>query len=234
MFFDVVGLLLSKIFFFTGVVRQKGTFPKPLTPEEEKKYLALARAGDKNAKDILVKHNMRLVAHIVKKYSGSAETDDLLSVGSIGLIKAINTYQDGKGTQLATYTARCIENEILMLIRSSKKHKNCISINDPVGTDKDGNELTVMDLLAEKEENVFSRVEKSIQREKFVQMLKCFLNIREYTIISMRYGLESGVPMPQREVAKKLCISRSYVSRIEKRAIEKARQYLNKEDFFTE
>ena len=121
-----------------------------------------------------------------------------------------------------------------MLIRSGKKHKNCISLNDPVGTDKDGNELTVIDLLAEKEENVFSRVEKSIQREKFVQLLKGFLNIREYTIISLRYGLEDGVPMPQREVAKKLGISRSYVSRIEKRALEKARQYLNKEDFFTE
>ena len=234
MFFDVIGLLLSKIFFFTGVVRQKGTFPKPLSPEEEKKYLALAREGDKNAKDILVKHNMLLVAHIVKKYSGAAETDDLLSVGSIGLIKAINTYREGKGTQLATYTARCIENEILMLIRSSKKYKNTVSINDPVGTDKDGNELTVMDLLAEKEENVFSRVEKSIQREKFISLLKGILNMREYTIICMRYGMEDGVPMPQREVAKKLKISRSYVSRIEKRAIEKARLHLKKEDFFTE
>ncbi len=234
MFFDVIGLLLSKIFIFTGLIKQKGTFPKPLSPEEEKRYLALARAGDKNAKDILVKHNMRLVAHIVKKYSGAAETDDLLSVGSIGLIKAINTYQEGKGTQLATYTARCIENEILMLIRSGKKYKNTVSINDPVGTDKDGNELTVMDLLAEKEENVFSHVEKSMQREKFISLLKGILNMREYTIICMRYGLKDGVPMPQREVAKKLGISRSYVSRIEKRAIEKARQSLRKEDFFTD
>lgn len=234
MFFDVVGMLLSRIFIFTGLVKQKGTFPKPLPPEEEKKYLALARAGDKNARDILVKHNMRLVAHIVKKYSGAAETDDLLSVGSIGLIKAINTYQEGKGTQLATYTARCIENEILMLIRSSKKYKNSVSLNDLVGTDKDGNELTVMDLLAEKEESVFSKVEKNIQREKFVSLLKGILNVREYTIICMRYGLDDGVPMPQREVAKKLGISRSYVSRIEKRAIEKARGGLNSEDFFTD
>lgn len=234
MFFDVVGMLLSRIFIFTGLVKQKGTFPKPLPPEEEKKYLALARAGDKNARDILVKHNMRLVAHIVKKYSGAAETDDLLSVGSIGLIKAINTYQEGKGTQLATYTARCIENEILMLIRSSKKYKNSVSLNDLVGTDKDGNELTVMDLLSEKEESVFSKVEKNIQREKFVSLLKGLLNVREYTIICMRYGLDDGVPMPQREVAKKLGISRSYVSRIEKRAIEKARGGLNSEDFFTD
>ena len=234
MFFDVIGLLLTKIFFFTGLVKQKGTFPKPLTPEEEKHYLELAHAGDKEAKDILVKHNMRLVAHIVKKYTGSAETDDLLSVGSIGLIKAINTYREGRGTQLATYTAKCIENEILMLIRSGKKHKNAVSLNDPVGTDKDGNELTVMDLLAEKEETVFSRVEKSIQREKFIRLLKGILNVREYTIICMRYGLEDGIPTPQRVVAKKLGISRSYVSRIEKRALEKARHSLNREDFFTE
>lgn len=234
MFFDVIGLLLSKIFIFTGAVQGKGTFPKPLSPEEEKKYLALARQGDKEAKNILVRHNMRLVAHIVKKYTGSAETDDLLSVGSIGLIKAINTYQEGKGTQLATYTARCIENEILMLLRAGKKHKNTVSLSEPVGTDKDGNELTIIDLLAEKEENVFLQVEKSIQREKFIKLLKDILNVREFTIIVLRYGLEDGVPMPQREVAKKLGISRSYISRIEKRAIEKARRCLNKDDFFTD
>ena len=234
MFLDVIGMFLAKVFVFTGLIKPKGSFPKPLTAEEEKKYLALARAGDKNAKDILVKHNMRLVAHIAKKYTGAAEMDDLLSVGSIGLIKAINTFQDGMGTQLATYTARCIENEILMLIRAGKKHKNIVYMFDTVGVDKDGNELTVMDLLAEKEENVFSKVEKSIQREKFVALLKGILNAREYTIITMRYGLEDGVPVPQREVAKRLGISRSYVSRIEKRAIEKARQKLDKEDFFSD
>lgn len=234
MFFDFLNVLLTKIFFFTGLIQNKGTFPKPLSSEDEKKYLELARSGNKEAKEILIKHNMRLVAHIVKKYSGAAETDDLLSVGSIGLIKAINTYKDGKGTQLATYTARCIENEILMLLRSGKKHKNTVSLTDPVGTDKDGNELTLMDLLSEKEENVFSQVEKNIQREKFVAKLKDFLNMREFTILSMRYGLEDGVAMPQREVAKKLGISRSYISRIEKRAIEKARENLHKDDFFTD
>ncbi|MCI9561279.1 MAG: RNA polymerase sporulation sigma factor SigK [Clostridia bacterium] len=234
MFFDFLSLLFSKIFFFTGMVQSKGTFPKPLSAEEEKKYLALARNGDKTAKEILIKHNMRLVAHIVKKYAGAAETDDLISVGSIGLIKAINTYRDGKGTQLATYTARCIENEILMLLRSGKKHKNVVSITDPVGTDKDGNELTLIDLLYEKEDNVFAQVEKSIQREKFVALLKKILNEREFTIISMRYGLEDGVALPQREVAHTLGISRSYISRIEKRAIEKAREHLNKDDFFTD
>ncbi len=177
---------------------------------------------------------MRLVAHVVKKYTGAAETDDLLSVGSIGLIKAINTYQDGKGTQLATYTARCIENEILMLLRAGKKHKNTVSLSDPVGVDKDGNELTLIDLLAEKEDSVFAKVEKSVQREKFVAFLKKFLSEREFVIISLRYGLEDGNALPQREVAKKLGISRSYISRIEKRAIEKARENLKKDDFFTD
>ncbi len=234
MFFDLLSLLFGKIFFFTGMVQSGGTFPKPLSPEEEKKYLELARNGDKQAKEILIKHNMRLVAHIVKKYTGAAETDDLISVGSIGLIKAINTYREGKGTQLATYTARCIENEILMLLRAGKKHKNTVSITDPVGTDKDGNELTLIDLLSEKEDSVFAHVEKSIQREKFVAMLKTFLTEREFSILSMRYGLVDGVALPQREVAQKLGISRSYISRIEKRAIEKSRRNLDKDDFFTD
>lgn len=230
MFFDVIGLLFSKIFVFAGTVQGKGSFPKPLPPDEERRCLALARAGNAEAKNTLIRHNMRLVAHIAKKYSGAAEQDDLMSVGSIGLIKAINTYREGKGTALATYTARCIENEILMLLRAGKKHKNTISLSDPVGFDKDGNELTVMDVVAE-EENVFSDVEHSIRREKFVKLLKDILNMREYAIISMRYGLEDGVPMPQREVAKKLGISRSYISRIEKRAILKARERLDKRDF---
>ena len=234
MFFDFLGLLFGKIFFFTGTVRDNGTFPKPLSPEEEKKYLALARAGDEQAKDKLIRHNMRLVAHIVKKYTGAAETDDLMSVGSIGLIKAINTYQEGKGTALATYTARCIENEILMLLRAGKKHKTIVSLSDPVGVDKDGNELTLIDLLAEKEDSVFSQAEKSIQREKFVAHLKKFLTEREFVILSLRYGLEDDTSLPQREVAKKLGISRSYISRIEKHAIEKARENLNKDDFFTD
>ena len=234
MFFDFLSLLFGKIFFFTGAIQGKGSFPKPLSPEEEKKYLDLARAGDREAKNILIKHNMRLVAHIVKKYSGAAETENLMSVGSIGLIKAINTYREGKGTQLATYTARCIENEILMLIRAGKKHKNNVSLTDPVGTDKDGNELTLIDLLAEKEDSVFAQVEKSVQREKFVKLLAALLSKREYTIISMRYGLEDGCPRPQREVARALGISRSYISRIEKRAIEKARANLDREDFFTD
>lgn len=232
MFFDFLYTLLSKIVFFTGAVVGKNSFPKPLSKEEEEKYLKLAKEGNKQAKDTLVRHNMRLVAHIVKKYAGVAETDDLISVGSIGLIKAINTYELGHGTALASYTARCIENEILMLIRANKKHKSTLSLSDPVGVDKEGNELTLMDLLFEKEDCVFDKVERGLVQEKFIKVLKENLSEREYTILCLRYGLKGGVALPQREVAKMLQISRSYISRIEKRAIEKLRALLNRDDFF--
>ena len=231
MFLDFLWAILGKIVFFTGTLGTKNSFPRPLSKEEEEKYLALVAKGDKNAKDILVKHNMRLVAHIVKKYTGTAETDDLISVGSIGLIKAIGTYQAGHGTTLATYTARCIENEILMLIRANKKHKNTLSLSDPVGIDKDGNELTLMDLLFEKEDCVFEEVERSVRREKLLAQIKKILSEREYTILCLRYALKGGIPLPQREVANVLKISRSYISRIEKHAIEKLRVKLNAEDF---
>ena len=231
MFLELIWTLLGKIVFFTGAIGSKNSFAKPLSKEDEEKYLDLAAKGDKTAKELLIKHNMRLVAHIVKKYTGAAETDDLISVGSIGLIKAINTYKPGHGTALATYTARCIENEILMLIRANKKHKNTLSLSDPVGMDKDGNELTLMDLLFEKEDCVFEQVERSVQREKLLGEIKKMLSDREYTIICLRYALKGGIPLPQREVAKVLKISRSYISRIEKHAIEKLRQRLHPEDF---
>ena len=188
--------------------------------------------GDKSAKDLLIKHNMRLVAHIAKKYSGVADSDDLISVGSMGLIKAISTYRAGKGTTLSTYTARCIENEILMLIRANKKHRNTISLSDPIGTDKDGNELTFLDLLFEKEDCVYEKVEKTVQSERLFRELKSILSDRELQVISLRFGLKGGVPMAQREVAQLLKISRSYISRIEKKGIEKLRAALNKEDFY--
>lgn len=230
---EMLYAVLGRLFFFTGAISE-GSYPKPLSKEEEAKYLKLAAEGDKHAKDMLVKHNMRLVAHVVKKYNGAAETDDMISVGSIGLIKAINSFQSERGVRLATYTARCIENEILMLIRSSKKHKNNVSLTDPVGTDKDGNELTLMDLLFEKEDKVFGKVEQSLMQEKFLRAIKTLLTEREITVICMRYALDGGVPLAQREVAAKLKISRSYVSRIEKRALEKLRAGLDREDFFTE
>lgn len=231
MFLDFIWSLLGKIVFFTGTISGRNSFPKPLSKEEEDKYLTLAAQGDKNAKELLVKHNMRLVAHIAKKYSGAAESDDLLSVGSMGLIKAINTYRQGHGTTLSTYTARCIENEILMLIRSNKKHKNNLSLSEPVGVDKDGNELTLMDLLFEKEDCVFEQVEHLVQREKLLESIRKVLSEREFTIICLRYALKGGIPLPQREVANVLKISRSYISRIEKHAIEKLRLRLRAEDF---
>ncbi|MBQ4269178.1 MAG: RNA polymerase sporulation sigma factor SigK [Clostridia bacterium] len=232
MFLELLWTILGKIVFFTGSIAGKTSFPKPLSKEDEEYYLTLAANGDQAAKEKLVKHNMRLVAHIVKKYSGAAETDDLLSVGSIGLIKAINTYKQGRGSSLSTYTARCIENEILMLLRANKKHKNTVSLSDPVGTDKDGNELTLMDLLFEKEENVFDKVERSVQREKLLLKIKSVLSEREFKVICYRYALKGGIPLPQREVANIMKISRSYISRIEKRAIARLRAALRAEDFF--
>lgn len=231
MFLDFIWLVLGKIAFFTGTIGTKNSFPKPLPKDLEEKYLRLAAEGDREAKDVLVRHNMRLVVHIVKKYSGAAETDDLISVGSIGLIKAIGTYKPSKGTTLATYTARCIENEILMLIRANKKHKNVVSLTDPVGVDKDGNELTLLDLLFEQEDCVFRQVERSVQRERLLIQIKEILSEREYTIICLRYALKGGIPLPQREVAQVLKISRSYISRIEKHALEKLRTKLCAEDF---
>lgn len=231
MFLEFVWAMLGKIVFFTGTIGAKNSFPKPLAKEEEERYLQLSMQGDKSAREMLIKHNMRLVAHIVKKYSGAAEADDLISVGSIGLIKAIDSYKAGHGTTLATYTARCIENEILMLIRANKKHKNTLSLFDPVGVDKDGNELNLMDLLFEKEDCVFEEVERAVQREKLLKQIKLILSEREYTIICLRYALKGGIPLPQREVANVLKISRSYISRIEKHAIEKLRNTLCVEDF---
>ena len=209
------------------------TFPKPLTPGEERSCLERMKEGDHEARNTLIERNLRLVAHVTRKYQGTDyEMEDLLSIGTIGLIKAVNTFHPERGSRLATYAAKCIENEILMLIRTNKKHKNNLSLSDPVGTDKDGNELTLMDLLFEKEDCVFEKVERSVQREKLLRQVKLILSEREYTVLCLRYALKGGVPLPQREVAKMLRISRSYISRIEKRAIEKLRVRLHSEDFF--
>ena len=232
MFFDMIMYVIGKIVFFTGSVITGASFPKPLSHEDEKECIIKMQNGDKEARDKLINHNMRLVAHVVKKYNGSAETDDLISVGSIGLIKAINSYNPDKGTGLATYTARCIENEILMLLRANKKHKKDVSLSDVVGTDKDGNELTLIDLLCEKEDEVFIKVDKSIERDKFLKFLRGILTEREYTIICLRYGLKGDRNYAQREVAKFLKISRSYISRIEKHAILKIKKAVKKEQIY--
>ena len=232
MFLEFLSFILGKITFFAGSVVGGSSYPKPLSADQEAECIRLMKQGDLSAKEKLITHNMRLVAHVVKKYSGAAETDDLISVGSIGLIKAINTYEPGKGTGLATYTARCIENEILMLLRANKKHKNDVSLSDPVGADKDGNELTLMDLLCEKEDSVFERVDKSIEREKFLEFIKGVLTKREYTVLCLRYGLKGEKNYAQREVAAFLKISRSYISRIEKKAVEKLKDAVKKGQFY--
>ncbi|MBQ9709270.1 MAG: sigma-70 family RNA polymerase sigma factor, partial [Clostridia bacterium] len=192
------------------------------------------RRGDTEAREKLISHNLRLVAHIAKKYQGAENSDDLISVGSIGLIKAINSYEPGKGTQLATYTARCIENEILMLLRSNKKHKSVVSLYDTFGTDKDGNELTFMDLISVGEDSVFSEADKNIQKAKFLRMVKKTLSEREYRIMCLRYGLNGNPVLPQREVAALLKISRSYISRIEKKCIEKLKSAIKQSDYFVD
>lgn len=214
------------------MIGEKNSFPKPLPPDEERKYLLLAKQGDEAAKEKLINHNLRLVVHIAKKYAGTMENDDLISVGSIGLIKAVNTYEPDKGSHLATYTARCIENEILMLLRSNKKYRNDVSLSDAVGTDKDGNELSLIDLLFESEDGVFAAAERRIEAERLLKDMSRILTPREYRVICLRYGLKGGRCYPQREVAYFLKISRSYISRIEKKAIEKLRSHLKKDDFY--
>lgn len=226
MIFEGIFTFLNKILLFTAYVGEKGSFPKPLTKEEEKENLLRAQNGSEEAKEILIRHNLRLVAHIVKKYNNAAEAEDMISVGSIGLIKAINSFSMDKGTQLATYAAKCIENEILMYIRSNKKHRANVSLNDSVGTDKDGAEITLIDLLSSTESSIVDQVEAKIVYAKVYETLKTILNDREYEIICLRYGIKSSEPLTQREVAKKLNISRSYISRIEKKAIQKVRSKL--------
>lgn len=204
----------------------------PLSHEKEAEYLKLSREGDSEASSLLIRHNLRLVAHIAKKYSNYPDVDELISVGSIGLIKAINSYSPDKGTQLATYAAKCIENEILMTLRVNKKNKNNVSLSEPVGTDRDGNELTLIDLISLEKDSVINDVETKILIEKLMELIKNCLNEREYQIIKMRYGLDNTSTMTQKEVALLFNISRSYISRIEKRAIEKIRMVIKTEDMF--
>lgn len=221
--------LLKNLFIYSSYVSEKSSFPMPLSKEKEKFYLDKAESGDKEAKDILIKHNLRLVAHVAKKYANYGDNDELISVGSIGLIKAVSTYNQGKGTGLATYASRCIENEILMMLRASKKHKNNVSLSEPIGVDKDGNELTVIDMIAD-DKDVIDDVERDILMERLVEVTKECLDKREYDIIKHRYGLDGNGALTQREVANMFGISRSYISRIEKKALEKIRDHVSRED----
>ncbi|MBR6788801.1 MAG: RNA polymerase sporulation sigma factor SigK [Clostridia bacterium] len=225
MIFETFLSFLSRVFCFTAYVRNNSSYPEPLTVEEEKIYVEACKNGDMDAREKLIKHNLRLVAHIVKKYSGAGEADDLISVGSIGLIKGVQTFEYGKGSQLSTYVARCIENEILMYIRSNKKHRNEVSLFESVGTDKDGNDIKLLDVLSVSEETVVAEAENKIIMSKIKRCLKEFSD-REQKVINLRYGLVDGIPYTQIEVAKLLGISRSYVSRLEKKVINKISEKL--------
>ena len=204
------------------------SFPKPLTDKEEKYYISLWENGDENAKNILIERNLRLVAHIAKKYTSNNHTmDDFISIGTIGLIKAVSTYSSGKSTRLATYAAKCIENEILMSMRSSKKTSSEVSINLPIGTDKDGNEISLNDILGTDPDAVVDDINMKIQVQDMVKALDRVLTEREKKVIIHRYGILGANPRTQREVASYLGISRSYVSRIKKKSLEKLRTALN-------
>jgi len=197
------------------------TFPQPLDEAEEAKYLDLLQQGDETARNILTERNLRLVAHIVKKFDSTGEdSDDLISIGTIGLIKAINTYDKGKGTRLATYAARCIENEILMHLRAIKKNRIEVSLYDSIGVDKEGNEITLIDVLGTEAEVVTDLVENSFEQRRLLEKVKR-LNNREKNVLELRFGLFNGIRKTQKEIARRLGISRSYVSRIEKRALTK-------------
>ena len=207
-----------------------GSFPKPLTAKQERETLARYFAGDMQARAELIEHNLRLVAHIIKKYyTQGADQDDLISIGTIGLIKGISTYRPDKGVRLATYASRCVENEILMYFRREKKTASDVSLSDSIDTDKDGNSISLMDILST-DEDMFEDLSSRETRPRLTRYLTQCLTEREAEILAMRYGLGGGAPLTQREAAAKLGISRSYVSRIEKKALQKLRKRFEEED----
>ena len=200
------------------------TFLIPLNAEEEIYYLKKMKEGDLEAKYILIERNLRLVAHIAKKYQSAEEdTEDLISIGTIGLIKAVSTFKYEKGNRLATYAARCIDNELLMYFRAKKKTSREVSLYEPIGTDKEGNQINLMDIVESQEKDIFDIIELKGNSKRLYEMIPKVLGKREREIIEMRYGLYNRKPITQREIADKMGISRSYVSRIEKKALEKLR-----------
>jgi RNA polymerase sporulation-specific sigma factor len=219
--------LISNSLLLTGYINGNNTFPLPLDEKEEEVYLKKLKEGDKRAKSVLIERNLRLVAHIVKKYSfPNKDVDELISIGTVGLIKAIDSFDIGKGTRLATYASRCIENEILMLFRNNKKQKSEVYLQDPIGVDKEGNEICLIDVLSSEKDSVIDKVESNLQIKALYNKMFEILSKRECNIIIMRYGLEDGRCRTQREIACLLNISRSYVSRIEKKALKKLERAL--------
>ena len=217
-------LLLSSLFY--SLQLQSGSFPRPLTAQEEQKYLELSAKGDLSARNILIERNLRLVAHIVKKYyAQTADQEDLISIGTIGLIKGITTFDNSKGARLATYAARCVENEILMYFRSQRKSSQDVSLSDYIETGTDGAALSLMDVVSE-DEDLLETVSARERVEAVRRAIDTCLTQQERQIVLLRYGLRGYAPHRQREAAEKTGISRSYVSRIEKRALEKLRKAL--------
>ncbi len=223
MFTSIVSLLemLRDLLFLASYVEKGNFFPQPLKPDEEAQAIERHLHGDFQARNLLIERNLRLVVHVAKKYHGCGkDMDDLISIGTIGLIKAVNTFNHKRGTQLATYAARCIDNEILMTIRSAKKEKNEVYMQEPIGVDKEGNEISLTDVLGTREDDVLDKVDLKIELEKLDSLIDRALDDREKQVILYRYGLRGRRRMTQREIGRSLGISRSYVSRIEKKAIE--------------
>jgi len=213
--------LLQKVFLLLGFVGGS-TFPKPLSEEEEKKYIEKMEAGDENARNILIEHNLRLVAHIAKKYANDKDSmDDLISVGTIGLIKGINTFDSKKTKKITTYIARCIENEVLMMLRVSKKNAMEISLEETIGTDKEGNNMCFSDILPADNDDISNAIALKVDIKKLYEAMNEVLTSDEKNILVWRFGLNNNKRKTQKEISKVLGISRSYVSRIEKRAIKK-------------
>jgi len=227
MYSSLVLFALSNLVFLVLHLSGTGSFPKPLSAAEERECLLAVRRGDQEARNRLIEHNLRLVAHIIKKYyAASRDQEDLISIGTIGLIKAVSTFDCEKGTRFATYASRCVENEILMFFRSKRKSAGDVFISDPIDTDKDGNALTLMDVMSQ-EDDMLDRVDLQLRSEELHRCIDSALDSRERQIITLRYGLRGQLPLTQREVAKLLHISRSYVSRLEKKALEKLKGALS-------
>ena len=202
-----------------------------MSREEEQQYLSLYRSGDENAKNILIKRNLRLVAHIVKKYMSSGrDMDELIAIGIVGLVKAVNTYDDSKGSRLGTYAARCVDNELLMLLRMERKLNREISLYEPIGTDKEGNEISFIDVVEDPSDDVLDQMMLDERIRKMYVAIGEVLTMREKEIISKRYGLFGNTEITQKELGNILGISRSYVSRIEKRALQKLRMYIEENE----
>lgn len=213
---------LQSAVFLVGYISNNSLFPEPLSSEDEQKYLELLKNGDEEARNILIEKNLRLVAHVCKKYSSTnIDLDDLISIGTIGLIKGINSFDPSKSVKLSTYVSRCIDNEILMFLRSNKKLGAEVFLEDPIGKDKDDNTVTLQEVLENNEKNIEDEVDLKFKIKKLYQKMKDVLKLREKTILELRFGLDGNKPKTQNEIAKSMGISRSYVSRIETKAIEK-------------